>query len=74
MGPSLRTWELAAWCRSRRIDAADETMLRVVFEERDNLRHALEDLLTDVDAAAVWTGARPESARTAQTRLEETAP
>jgi hypothetical protein len=49
-------------------------MLRVVFEERDNLRHALEDLLTDVDAAAVWTGARPESARTAQTRLEETAP
>jgi hypothetical protein len=35
MGPSLQTFELAAWCRSRRIDAPDESMLRAVFEERD---------------------------------------
>jgi hypothetical protein len=37
MGPTLRTSELAAWARSRKLNPADEWQLRAVFEERDRL-------------------------------------
>lgn len=74
MGPSLRTFELANWARSRGLSAADEQQLRAVFEERDRLNEALEDLLVDVDLTANWTGAAPMSAQAARRLLEETAP
>jgi hypothetical protein len=75
MGPSLRTWELESWCRSRRIDKADEPMLRAVFEERDRLREALEQVLIDVEAVARMRLVSPgPAAEEARLLLEETAP
>lgn len=51
MGPSLQTWEFDAWARSRGLSRADAEQLRAVFEERDRLLQALEDLIIDADIA-----------------------
>jgi outer membrane protein TolC len=47
MGPSLRTWELDDWARSRGLSAADAQQLRAVFVERDRLLEVLDDMLSD---------------------------
>ena len=45
MGPSLQTFELEAWARSRCLSPADASQLRAVFEERDTLLRLLMGVL-----------------------------
>lgn len=51
-GPSLQSFEFDSWARSRQLSRADAEQLRAVFEERDRLREALEDLVIDARALA----------------------
>lgn len=75
MGPSLRTFELGSFCRSRGISPADEMVLRAVFDERDQLRVHLDDVVANAQtAASVYGGGLPDSIKEAHKLLAETEP
>lgn len=71
MGPTLQTFELEAWARSRSLSKADTEQLRGVFEERDTFHQALGAMVdrftvhTDDDDVAILAALRVLAERVA---------